>query len=306
MKYKQVTVKVSHDETELASYAMIESGSEGASVVDARDVRDIIRSKSNWDYYDESLDKIPDDHAFVTGCFAEDADIRPLIELLGSYLGREAEISVNLCDSADWENEWKKYYSPLDFGSIVVVPEWLDGDYGKPKILIDPGMAFGTGLHESTGMCIELLTKLGVKDKNVLDVGCGSGILGIAALALGAKDCCFIDIDEQAVTATKANLARNGMSARVIHGDLAKDYEGKADIVLANLTADILLLLLGGLPKVTHEGSMVIMSGIINARADDVIKGYTADGTFELVGRLAKGEWQAFAMRKTAPGNKEL
>ena len=298
MKYKQVTVKVSHDEAELASYAMIECGSEGASVVDSRDVREIIRSKSNWDYYDESLDKISDDHAFVTGCFGENSEIKPLADLLKSYLGREAELSVSLCDSADWENEWKKYYSPLDFGSIVVVPEWLDGKYDKPKILIDPGMAFGTGLHESTGMCIDLLTAVGADGKTVLDVGCGSGILGIASIALGAKECCFIDIDEQAVTATKSNLERNGMSARVICGDLAKDYDGSADVVLANLTADILLMLRCGLPKVTRVGSIIIMSGIINARADDVINGYTSGGMFEIIDRRAKGEWQAFAMRR--------
>lgn len=298
MKYKQITVKVMHDEAELASYAMIEAGSEGASVKDAHDVREIISAKNNWDYYDESLDKLSDEHAFVTGCFEENADIAPLSETLNAYLGRDVEMSVEICDSSDWENEWKKYYSPIDIGKFVVVPEWLDGKYDKPKILIDPGMAFGTGLHESTRMCMELLAETNVKGKSVLDVGCGSGILGIAALALGAEDCFFIDIDEQAVRATEANLARNGMKAKTVCGDLAREYSGKADIVLANLTADILLRLRNELPNVMKKDGAVIMSGIINARAKDVLDGYIKTGEFELDGKRAQGEWQAFALRK--------
>uniref|UniRef100_UPI00255CF7B5 50S ribosomal protein L11 methyltransferase n=1 Tax=Brachyspira pilosicoli TaxID=52584 RepID=UPI00255CF7B5 len=163
-------------------------------VGDSEDIKEVLSSKGNWDYYDESLVRNMPSYAFVTGCFDEDADISALEETLRGYLGRDAEITVSVKDSADWENEWKKYYSPLDFGKIIVVPKWMDGDYSKTKILIDPGMAFGTGLHESTGMCLTLLSDMDVSGKVVLDVGCGSGILGIAALALGASSCSFIDI----------------------------------------------------------------------------------------------------------------
>lgn len=188
MKYRQMTVKVPHEEADLASCALIEAGSEGVSVKDAADVKEVLTGERNWDYYDASLDKIPDTGvALVTGCFAEDADVSGVYDALRSYLGRDVEVLDSLCDSADWENEWRKYYRPIDFGRLVVVPEWLDGDYGKTKILIDPGMAFGTGSHETTGMCVELLADLDLKGKKVLDVGCGSGILGIAALALGAR-----------------------------------------------------------------------------------------------------------------------
>lgn len=293
MRYKQVTVKTDHNETELVSCAMIDAGSAGASVTDGEDIKEVLRSKGNWDYYDESLGGDLPPYAFVTGCFDEDADLTGLENTLRAYLGREAEITVSVKDSADWENEWKKYYSPLDFGSVVVVPKWLDGKYDKPEILIDPGMAFGTGLHESTGMCLKLLSKTDVRGKTVLDVGCGSGILGIAALALGAEKCTFIDIDPQAVEATEANLACNGMSAEVICGDLAEKYDGKADIVLANLTADILLRLKSSLPGVMSDDGCVIMSGIIDARAGDVENGFFCNG-FAKTAEAAENGWRAY------------
>ncbi len=298
MRYKQVTVKADHNEADLVSYAMIESGSAGASVADGEDIKEVLRSKGNWDYYDESLAGELPPFAFVTGCFDENADLSALEETLRSYLGRSAEITVSVKDSADWENEWKKYYSPLDFGNIVVVPKWMDGNYDKTKILIDPGMAFGTGLHESTGMCLELLSDMDIKNKRVLDVGCGSGILGIAALALGAESCTFIDIDPQATEATCANLACNGMDAEVICGDLAEKYDGQADMILANLTADILLRLRETLPTVTKKGSVVVMSGIIDARANDVERGFFSDGVFGKVAEKRKNGWRAYAAVK--------
>lgn len=299
MKYKQITVKVSHDEAELASYAMVEFGSEGASVVDGADVREVIESKNNWDYYDSSLADAETGYVLVSGCFAENFDTSELSDAMRTYLGREVEPIALICDSVDWENEWKKYYKPIDFGRLVVVPKWLDGDYGKPKILIDPGMAFGTGAHESTGMCVELLASLDLSDLTVLDVGCGSGILGIAALALGATECTFIDIDPQAVEATESNLRLNNMTGLTMCGDLTAKYKKTADVVLANLTADILLKLRRDLPCVTHSGSSIIMSGIINARADDVLRGYLGnDSEFTLLSTVKKGEWQAFMLRR--------
>ena len=298
MKYKQVTVKTNHDETELASCAMIEAGSAGASVTDSEDIKEVLSSKDNWDYYDESLVLNMPSYAFVTGCFDADADISALEETLRGYLGRDAEITVSLKDSADWENEWKKYYSPLDFGKIIVVPKWMDGEYNKRKILIDPGMAFGTGLHESTGMCLTLLSSMDISGKTVLDVGCGSGILGIAALALGASSCCFIDIDPQATEAACKNLECNGMEAEVICGDLAEKYNGKAELVLANLTADILLRLRDALPEVMETGSTIIMSGIIDARVGEIENAFFKSGMFEKIGEENKNGWRAYAAVK--------
>ena len=300
MKYKQVTVKVSHDETELASYAMIESGSEGASVVDARDVRDIIRSKSNWDYYDESLDKIPDDHAFVTGCFAEDADIRPLIELLGSYLGREAEISVDICDSADWENEWKKYYSPIKTGKLVVVPEWINyaAKKGEKIVKMDPGQAFGTGEHESTRICLYLLQKEIKGGEEVIDVGCGSGILAAAAIVAGARHADACDIDPVAVEAAERNARLNGVedSVRIVLGSLEECAEGKYDVILANITADVLIAMSNGFRDRLKEGGALIMSGVINSRAAQVEEAMKSAG-FTLEEKQTEKEWTGYLWR---------
>ncbi|MBR6789190.1 MAG: 50S ribosomal protein L11 methyltransferase [Clostridia bacterium] len=301
MKYKQITIKVKHEDADVASYAMIECGSEGASIVDGTDVKEVINSSKNWDYYDSSLNDVDTTYAFVTGCYDINFDSEILSDLLETYIGKRLELNVSVCDSLDWENEWKKYYKPLDFGKIVVIPKWLEYNTNKPYVLIDPGMAFGTGNHETTGMCIKLLGEItNLNDANVLDVGCGSGILGISALKLGAKNCTLIDIDPQAVEATSSNLTLNNLTADVIEGDLAEKYKGVADVVLANLTADILLRLRDSLPKVTKQGSLIIMSGIINARANDVINGYINDnsGEFSLVTNLREGEWQAIMIRK--------
>ena len=297
MKYKQVTIITTHEEADLAAYAMIEAGSDGACVKDAEDIKEILRSEHNWDYYDDSLRNLPR-HTYVTGCYDENADLSDLFSTLREFLGRDAEITVSVCDSADWENEWKKYYSPLDFGRFVVVPKWMDGNYDKPKILIDPGMAFGTGLHESTGMCLGLLSDMDCKGAEILDVGCGSGILGISALALGAKDCTFIDIDPQAANATQSNLSFNGLSAEVICGDLASDYKGCADIVLANLTADILIRLRTELPRVMKKGSVIIMSGIIDKRTEEIERAYFGSGLFEKKTEVRKNGWTAYAAVK--------
>ena len=286
---------------------MIECGSEGASVVDSRDVREIIRSKSNWDYYDESLDKISDDHAFVTGCFGENSEIKPLADLLKSYLGREAELSVSLCDSADWENEWKKYYSPLDFGSIVVVPEWLDGKYDKPKILIDPGMAFGTGTHHTTRMCLELLEKNIKNGDLVADLGCGSGILSIAASLMGAKETYAIDIDPVAARVAAENAELNGIDMPgyfIRIGDILSDEKFRDDIsgrqydiVLANIVANVIIAFAPVIPQLMKPDGKLIASGIIADRLDEVLDALKANG-LEAVEICSGEDWRAVLAAK--------
>jgi len=209
------------------------------------------------------------------------------------------ELTTSVIASEDWENEWRKYYAPIKIDKIVIVPAWQKYDpiTDEIPVYIEPGMAFGTGNHEATSMCVELMQSVDIIGKTVADVGCGSGILGISALKFGAKSCVFNDIDEQAIAATKENAALNNLTDKstFIAGDL--DTGGnKSEVVLANLTADLLLRLKNLLSGVAKDGGSIIVSGIINARAPEILEAYS-DG-FELLRNIQRGEWQAMVFKK--------
>lgn len=304
MRYLQVTVTTTTFGSDIVSYIMEECGSEGVNIIDINDIRAVLTAKECWDYVDESILSYNDERVFVKGFFDEDFDVSVILEKLDQLRANafepvgSLELSTDKIDSQDWENEWRKYYVPIEINNVVIVPAWLkyEGDI-KTQILIEPGMAFGTGNHETTGMCIALMQDFKLDGKLVADVGCGSGILGVAALKLGAGKCFFNDIDELAIKATEQNLELNGIDGgyEVVCGDLVLGEE-KADVVIANITADILIRLCEKLTSYVKDGGVVIVSGIINARADDVKNAYCK--YFDEIRTEKKGEWQAMSFRK--------
>ena len=305
MQYTQITITTTTEGSEIIAYILEENGSEGVNIVDINDIRAVLSDKHNWDYVDDSILSYNDERVFVKGFFNENSDVLPQIVQSIEELKSNSEfplgsLEISSCkiDSCDWENEWRKYYVPIELGGVVIVPAWLKYSGNTPiKVYIEPGMAFGTGNHETTGMCIELLQEVNVAGKKVADIGCGSGILGVSALKLGANHCVFNDIDSQAIEATESNLKLNGLSDgfTLIKGDLEMG-EDKADVVIANITADILIRLCEILKNNVKTGGSVIISGIINARADDVITAFNK--YFELVKVNKKGEWQAMLLIK--------
>lgn len=304
MRYLQVTITTTTFGSDIVSYILEECGSEGVSIVDINDIRAVLTAKECWDYVDESILSYNDERVFVKGFFAEDYDINKILtrleELKVNAFEPVGSLELITCkiNSQDWENEWRKYYVPIEINNVVIVPAWLKYDGKIPtQIKIEPGMAFGTGTHETTGMCIALMQDFDLKGKLVADVGCGSGILGATALKLGAGKCFFNDIDMLAIKATEQNLQLNEIDSgyEVVCGDLVLGEE-KADIVIANITADILIRLCEKLNSYVKEGGVVIVSGIINARADDVRKAYAK--YFDEIRIEKKGEWQAMSFRK--------
>lgn len=305
MQWLQATIITSAECAELVSALLLDAGSEGVSVIDKRDVQEVLKSDKSWDYADDSLIGFTEERVFVSGFFAEGFDTEVLIAALDTlkknsvYQTGSLELSVKKIESADWENEWRKYYSPIEIGEVAIVPKWLEykGKCGV-RVLIEPGMAFGTGKHETTEMCIALMQKIDLKNKTVADIGCGSGILGITALKLGAKRCVMSDIDEQAVKAACDNAAYNAVTERaeIVNGDLTERLNcEKADAVLCNLTADILLRLKPQLGAILKKGGFAIISGLIHKRADEVLNAYLSDFTLEE--RLSQGEWQAMLLK---------
>lgn len=301
MIWKEITLSTDTEGSELIADAFFSIGCSGVKIADKKDLLDIIKSGGMWDYIDEKL-LLADETVKVSGFVSEDSladKLTELTEILNAY-GINAEYIIRDIDDESWYENWKKYYSPIQAGSFVVVPKWLkyENSENKTLIFIDPGMAFGTGEHESTKMCLMLMSELEFVGKSVIDVGTGSGILGIGAVKRGAKSCYMCDIDSVAVKAAKENAVLNAVDdiSEIEAADLLTKKNMKADIVLANLTADILIRLSAGLAAHTNDGATLICSGIIHSRKDEVISTFTQKG-FSLIKHIEMGEWNALMLR---------
>lgn len=304
MEWLQISVSTTSECAELVSMIMYDAGSEGVLVMDDADVKELVEKKLNWDYVDEKLMRSFTGKAVVSGFFSVDFSAAEIERGLASLKENSVfpvgslEVSSVKIDSADWENEWRKYYNPINLGKVVVVPAWQKAPDGAAyPVYIEPGMAFGTGNHETTSMCIELMQDLELKDKTVLDMGCGSGILGIAAAVLGAGAVVLSDIDPQAAEASAYNAELNKVSdkCKIILGDLNTD-SCKADLVIANITADVLLRLRDQMNDLLKPDGAVIISGIINSRGGEIESAYRK--LFRIESKLCRGEWQAMLLRR--------
>lgn len=299
MKYKLITVITDHENADLVASAMFDAGAEGVDILDRSDFADLLKSDVIWDYADESVLR-GGSEVKVSATVAEtDAEFLSALEANLAAMKRNGvrygEISCRLIDEEDWANEWKKYYKPIVTSAVTVVPTWIKyaPAEGEKVMKLNPGMAFGTGEHATTRMCLDMMNAAG---RSVIDVGCGSGILGIAAAVTGAKSVYMCDIDAQAVDAARANAALNGAECRIEKADLIEGDE-KADLVFANLTADILERLAPSVGKHLNEGGEIVASGIISERLDEVKDAFAAEG-FTVAEERADGDWCALRLVK--------
>jgi ribosomal protein L11 methyltransferase len=235
---------------------------------------------------------LPDDAAAPA---AVEATERALWHLQAFGLRPVGDLTVRAVDDADWTDAWKAGYVPQRIGRVVIVPSWLDEPIGPDEVALrlDPGMAFGTGLHPTTRGCLTLMQSISPMTSSVLDVGSGSGILALAALRLGAEQAVCYDTDPLAVEATLANAAANDLADHVTAnlGSLPPTPSGEPySLVLANLVAAVLIDLAEPLATHTVRGGTLLASGIIEGRADEVLAALTSAG-FALEGRLDDGEW---------------
>ena len=209
-----------------------------------------------------------------------------------------------IVDDADWKDKWKEYFKPVRITDrLVVKPTWeeYEPNDGEKVIQIDPGMAFGTGTHETTSLCLKLMEKyLGdePQDKEVLDVGCGSGILSIAAALLGCRSVTGVEIDEDAVRVAEENVELNGIGDRVeiLQGDLTEGIESKADIIVANLMADLVMTLSKSAKEHLKDGGIFISSGILLEKKG-IVSDAVKEAGFEIIEIAEDGEWCAIAAR---------
>ena len=203
-------------------------------------------------------------------------------------------------EQEDWQNGWRKYYHPMDVGQrLAVVPSWQDYETSRVKLILDPGLAFGTGGHETTNLCLEVLDERVRGGERVLDIGTGSGILAIAALKLGAAVAEGVDIDPVAVRTAGENAALNGVADKltVLVGDLSDKASGKYDIITANIVANAIMALAPAVPGLMADDAVFIASGIIDSRKDEVIAALEAAGLTVLEVKEKRG-WECIVCKK--------
>lgn len=316
MKWNQFRLKTTTEAEDIVSSMLADLGIEGVQIED----KIPLTQSDKEQMFVDILPDIPEDDgcAYLTFYLDEDVDkqelllkVRQELEEMRSYLNvGECTIEESQTEDVDWVNNWKQYFHQFYIDDILVIPSWENveaKDSDKMVIHIDPGTAFGTGMHETTQLCIRQLKKYVTEDTEILDVGCGSGILGMLALKFGAKHSVGTDLDPCAIDATYENMDNNGISRdqyEVMIGNIIDDkavqdkvgYE-KYDIVAANILADVLVPLI---PVIIHQmkkGGIYITSGIIEDKEDVVVKAVKEAG-LEVLEVNHQGEWVSVTARK--------
>ena len=281
----------------------------GVAIEDPEDILGREQGPLTWDFADINVLEHKGKVAVVKAYFAEEDNIEDVLEYVNERLTELKEMGLDLGEAKvehekmheeDWANTWKQYYKPTKVGEkIVVKPIWeeYEAKDGELVVDLDPGMAFGTGTHETTRMCIQSLEKYVKEDSTVFDVGCGSGILAIAAAKLGAKLAVGVDLDPLAVESSIENVGYNKLkNIEILHGNLVEVIDGKADIVVANILAEIICILTDDVKRVLKDGGVFITSGIIHDRVDMVCEKLEATG-FEVMEKNRDGEWNCIVAK---------
>ena len=313
MKYIELTVHTTTEASEIIADIMWNYTDYGVTICDKSDIIALQKSKDTmyWDYMDDDLTADKPAGALVKCYLAEDIAAETIKSILsdaenakqnagGAIPFGTLEDTKREVDGDDWIDVWKKHFRPIHLGKIVVVPEWIEyaPTAEERVVLLDSNMAFGTGEHETTSSCVELMQEYITPDSVCIDVGCGSGILGISAIKLGAKKAYLTDIDEVAVISAKHNAALNGVDGQTVvaHSNLLDDSDVVGDIVMANITGEILVMLAPSMPKNLKKGGVLILSGIIESRLEMVKAAYAAQG-LRLEKQIRKGEWFALVWK---------
>lgn len=307
MQWAELSIKATHESAERIAELFIDCGAAGVEIEDPALVNNYIESGA-WDYTDIPLQDNPD-IVEVKAWIAQTQDLPIIIENIRIQLSNIQEffstsigaLAISNIQDEDWENNWKEFFHTERIGKrIVVKPSWeeYEPDGDDIVITLDPGMAFGTGTHATTSMCIRLLEKY-IKPElhqRIFDIGTGSGILAIAASKLGAQEVIAADYDPVAVRVATDNIIDNDLSIRTFQSDLLTSFDGKADFMIANIIADIILRLFNDVEENINPGGMIMTSGIIEERAPEIIA-KAQECNFQLEERLDLKGWTAMVFK---------
>ncbi|MBU3819170.1 MAG: 50S ribosomal protein L11 methyltransferase [Candidatus Faecalibacterium intestinavium] len=284
MEWTDIRLTVSKADAEMAEAVATLIAEGGIYIEDYSDIEQQVAEIAHVDLIEQELLDKPRDtviiHLYLEPS-AQPAETLALIAARMEAAGLDYTAEMEKVEQEDWQNGWRKYYHPMEIGRrLAVVPSWQEYETDRVKLVLDPGLAFGTGGHETTSLCLEALDQLVKGGERVLDIGTGSGILAIAALKLGAAEAEGVDIDPVAVRTAGENAALNGVADRltVLVGDLSDKASGKYQIITANIVANAILSLAPAVPGLMAEGGVFIASGIIDTRKDEVLAGLRAAG----------------------------
>lgn len=316
MNWTEVSIYTTTNGIEIINGALIKLGINDAVIEDASVFEDFLHNDTlNWDYYDEELAKMQDCESCIKVYLADNNQGRESLQEIYKFIGNlknenkdvelgRLEIVTKVLNDEDWANNWKQYFKPFTVSDkIIIKPTWEElSEPTDDKIIleIDPGMSFGTGQHHTTRLCIEQLVKHINEGMEVLDMGCGSGILSIAAILLGAKSVTGIDIDENAVRTAKENAALNNIYEdrfTLYCGDVTENEKlqnsigyNKYDMIAVNIIAQIIMGMSSTFPKFLKKGGIVVASGVIKKYVDDVVENFKSLG-FEIMEINDSEEW---------------
>ena len=312
MNWTEITIYTTTEGIDIIGGFLIAHGIKGHVIEDANDFIDFLGSTEiHWDYVEDTLMELKTKESNVKFYLPDNIQgIESFNEIKKSLEGQRLlnpaidfgrlVIETSSINEEDWSTAWKKYYHPTKIGkNIVVVPCWEEYtlEPNQVQVTLDPGMAFGTGTHETTRLCMELLETCVTKDSSLLDIGTGSGILAITALLLGAKSATGVDIDELSVKVAQENADLNkvGEKIELVCGDLTEKISGTYDILTANIVADVIIRLSLDVKKFMHINSKLIVSGIIVERCDEVVEALEK-ANLTIINRAEENGWVALLL----------
>ena len=310
--WQQVSISVTREAVEATANLFCEAGARNGVEIDDPLLLKELKEHTTWELCDLPM---PEETEIVTvsAYYLEDEELSGRLSTIKEGLSeiekrigsfQVGQLRFRKVSEKDWANEWKQYFHTTKIGSqIVIKPDWESyTPTAEEKVIeLDPGMAFGTGTHATTRMCIERLEELVTPNIDVYDVGTGSGILAMTAALMGARSIHAIDIDGKAVEVAKENIAKNHLSNRITvkKGNLLDDADEKADLIVANIIADIIITLLPDAFKKLRQGGLFLASGVIKERLCDVEKAARQNG-FTVLDVKNRAGWTAITMRKDA------
>lgn len=305
MKYIEITINTPSELIDERCEQLATLGAEGFSIENEEDFREFLDNNHQyWDYVDDELENRFAGVSRIKLYLCEDDNG---LAVMKAIVNAFPEAQTATVDDSDWENNWREFYKPIEVGQrLVVVPEWEEvPDDGRVPLRLDPGLIFGTGSHATTKMCLAALENFSKPGVRVLDLGCGSGILGIGALILGCDSCLGIDIDPKAPDVVMSNAALNGIGSDKMTawaGDIIADASLRArsgsgyQLVLANIVADVIIPLSAFVRSFMAPDAVFICSGIIDHRCEDTRKALLENG-FEILEHKQDEEWNCFVCK---------
>ena len=309
MEWTEVITEINADDIDAAADIANMAVDCGIYIEDYRNLEKETWETANIDLIDEELLNKDRSRGFIHLYISPDENPAEAVAFLSERLNEakiEHKINLEKCRNEDWENNWKEFFKPVNIGNkLLIRPLWIDkleNPENRKVLSIEPGLAFGTGGHDTTRLCMEMCEKYIKNGDSVLDTGCGSGILGIASLHLGAGSVVGVDIDELAVKTAIENGRVNGFNEpefKILNGNLTDKVSGKFDVILANIVADVIIAFSDFVGDFMKENSVFITSGIIASREAEVREAFLKN-RFKIIEENGSGDWLCFVCRRTA------